>query len=100
MYKLAQHVALGPMAVAVGCAASPPAGLRPADDRPRLAGDISIAEAHGRDFGYDPGPVDGRLTAETQPPCGRTRPDTASRSRGGSAGPLVWNWPLGWTNGG
>jgi integrase len=43
-----------------------PGGLRPAYDRMLLAGDIYVAETHLRDFGYDPGPVDGRFTAETQ----------------------------------
>jgi len=43
-----------------------PMGLRPAYDRMLLAGDIYVAETHLRDFGYDPGPVDGRFTAETQ----------------------------------
>lgn len=66
MSKLAQLVALGLMAMAVGCMASQPTGLRPAYDRTLLAGDIYVAEEHLRDFGYDPGPVDGRFTAETQ----------------------------------
>jgi hypothetical protein len=43
-----------------------PTGLRPAYDRILLAGDIYVAETHLRDFGYDPGPVDGRFTTETQ----------------------------------
>jgi peptidoglycan hydrolase-like protein with peptidoglycan-binding domain len=43
-----------------------PAGLRPAYDRLLTAGDIQVAETHLRDFGYDPGPVDGVFTAETQ----------------------------------
>ena len=42
------------------------AGLQPATDRLLLAGDIYIAEAHLRDFGFDPGPVDGIYTAQTQ----------------------------------
>src|SRR5262245_28367543 len=53
----------------VACVASQakgPMGLRPASDRILLAGDIYVAETHLRDFGYDPGPVDGRFTAETQ----------------------------------
>jgi Putative peptidoglycan binding domain len=53
----------------VACVASQPRGpmgLRPAYDRLLLAGDIYVAETHLRDFGYDPGPVDGRFTAETQ----------------------------------
>jgi peptidoglycan hydrolase-like protein with peptidoglycan-binding domain len=51
------------------CAASQatgPMGLRPAYDRILAAGEIQVAEAHLRDFGYDPGPVDGVYTAETQ----------------------------------
>ena len=51
------------------CAASQatgPMGLRPAYDRLFAAGEIQVAEAHLRDFGYDPGPVDGVYTAETQ----------------------------------
>jgi hypothetical protein len=53
----------------VACVASQPRdpiGLRPTYDRMLLAGDIYVAETHLRDFGYDPGPVDGRFTAETQ----------------------------------
>jgi peptidoglycan hydrolase-like protein with peptidoglycan-binding domain len=52
-----------------GCMTVPatrPTGLRPADDRIFTAGDIQVAETHLRDFGYDPGPVDGVFTAETQ----------------------------------
>ena len=29
-------------------------------------GDIQVAEAHVLDFGFDPGPVDGIYTAQTQ----------------------------------
>jgi Putative peptidoglycan binding domain len=43
-----------------------PAGLQPAYDRILLAGDIQVAETHLRQFGYNPGPVDGVFTAETQ----------------------------------
>ena len=43
-----------------------PMGLRPANDRLLLAGDIQVAEAHLRDFGFDPGPVDGIFTTETR----------------------------------
>jgi hypothetical protein len=53
----------------VACVASQPKGPmgRPlAYDRLLLAGDIHVAEAHLRDFGFDPGPVDGIYTAETQ----------------------------------
>jgi hypothetical protein len=41
-------------------------GLQPAYDRILLAGDIQVAEAHLRDFGYDPGTVDSIYTAETR----------------------------------
>jgi hypothetical protein len=53
----------------VACVASQakgPTRLRPAHDRLLLAGDIHVAEAHLRDFGVDPGPVDGIFTAETR----------------------------------
>ena len=66
MSKLARTVAVGLMTMAVGYTAAQPTGLRPAYDRLLLAGDIYVAETHLRDFGYDPGPVDGRFTAETQ----------------------------------
>jgi peptidoglycan hydrolase-like protein with peptidoglycan-binding domain len=53
------------------CVASPPEGppagtLRPAVDRLLSRGDVQVAEAHLRDFGYDPGPVDGLYTPQTQ----------------------------------
>jgi peptidoglycan hydrolase-like protein with peptidoglycan-binding domain len=38
---------------------------RPALDRLLTQGDISVAEAHLQDFGFDPGPVDGIFTAQT-----------------------------------
>jgi hypothetical protein len=53
----------------VACVASQPrgpTGLQPANDRILLAGDIYVAEAHLRDFGFDPGPVDGVFTAHTR----------------------------------
>jgi peptidoglycan hydrolase-like protein with peptidoglycan-binding domain len=40
--------------------------VRPAVDRLLNQGDIQLAEAHLQDFGFDPGPVDGLCTAETQ----------------------------------
>jgi Putative peptidoglycan binding domain len=46
--------------------ATGPGGLQAANDRILLAGDIQVAEAHLRDFGFDPGPLDGIYTAETQ----------------------------------
>jgi peptidoglycan hydrolase-like protein with peptidoglycan-binding domain len=55
--------------VLTGCVASQtgsPAGLRPATDTLLNAGDIQVAQTHLREFGFDPGPVDGIYTAETQ----------------------------------
>jgi peptidoglycan hydrolase-like protein with peptidoglycan-binding domain len=48
-----------------------PSALTPGPDLPALdrlltAGDIQMAETRLRDFGFDPGPVDGIFTAETQ----------------------------------
>jgi murein L,D-transpeptidase YcbB/YkuD len=51
------------------CVASQPGeprALRPAPDRLLTAGDIHVAEARLRDFGFDPGLVDGVFTAQTQ----------------------------------
>ena len=39
---------------------------RPAPDRLLTKGDIQVAEARLKDFGFDPGPVDGIFTAQTQ----------------------------------
>jgi peptidoglycan hydrolase-like protein with peptidoglycan-binding domain len=39
---------------------------RPALDRFLTTGDIHVVEAHLKDFGFDPGPVDGIFTAQTQ----------------------------------
>jgi murein L,D-transpeptidase YcbB/YkuD len=39
---------------------------RPAVDRFLDRGDIQVAEAHLQDFGFDPGPIDGLYTAQTQ----------------------------------
>jgi peptidoglycan hydrolase-like protein with peptidoglycan-binding domain len=52
-----------------GCAASrslPPGTVRPAADRILTAGDIQVAQENLRAFGFDPEPVNGRFTAETQ----------------------------------
>jgi murein L,D-transpeptidase YcbB/YkuD len=38
----------------------------PALDRLLSRGDIHVAEGHLKDFGFDPGPVDGLFTAQTQ----------------------------------
>jgi putative peptidoglycan binding protein len=40
--------------------------LRPTLDRILTQGEIQVAERHLQDFGYDPGPVDGLFTAQTQ----------------------------------
>jgi peptidoglycan hydrolase-like protein with peptidoglycan-binding domain len=39
---------------------------RPALDRLLTQGDIQVAEEHLRDFGFDPGPVDGIYTPQTK----------------------------------
>jgi peptidoglycan hydrolase-like protein with peptidoglycan-binding domain len=39
---------------------------RPALDRLLTAGAIQLAETRLKDFGFDPGPVDGLFTAQTQ----------------------------------
>jgi peptidoglycan hydrolase-like protein with peptidoglycan-binding domain len=43
-----------------------PTALRPAPDRLLTRGDLQVAEARLKDFGFDPGPVDGIFTAQTQ----------------------------------
>jgi peptidoglycan hydrolase-like protein with peptidoglycan-binding domain len=43
-----------------------PGPERPAVDRLLTRGQIQVAEAHLRDFGLDPGPVDGIFTVQTQ----------------------------------
>jgi peptidoglycan hydrolase-like protein with peptidoglycan-binding domain len=68
-----------PLLLLTACAASqtgdptavPSAVLRPGPERAALdrlltRGDIQLAEEHLRDFGFDPGPVDGLLTAQTR----------------------------------
>jgi hypothetical protein len=39
---------------------------RPALDRLLTRGDLQVAPSHLTDFGFDPGPIDGRYTAQTQ----------------------------------
>jgi peptidoglycan hydrolase-like protein with peptidoglycan-binding domain len=59
----------GPLWLLTACVASQPAdptAVPPAVDRLLSAGDIQVAEAHLQTFGLDPGPVDGRFTAQTQ----------------------------------
>jgi peptidoglycan hydrolase-like protein with peptidoglycan-binding domain len=53
----------------MGCVASPPGGpprLVAATDTLLTAGDIQVAQEHLRTFGFDPGPVQGVFTAQTQ----------------------------------
>jgi peptidoglycan hydrolase-like protein with peptidoglycan-binding domain len=50
----------------VRSSAGTPEPERPALDRLLTTGDIRVAEAHLKDFGFDPGPVDGIFTAQTQ----------------------------------
>jgi peptidoglycan hydrolase-like protein with peptidoglycan-binding domain len=54
-----------PSVLLTACAASH-TGERPTLDRLLTLGDIHIAEARLRDFGFEPGPDDGTFTAETQ----------------------------------
>ncbi|HXH09543.1 MAG TPA: peptidoglycan-binding domain-containing protein [Alphaproteobacteria bacterium] len=54
-----------PLLLLTGCVMSqiaPSPGL----DRLLTQGDIQVAEQHLRDFGFDPGPVDGIFTTQTQ----------------------------------
>jgi hypothetical protein len=60
-----------PLVLLTACVSSPPGARqtgpeRPAVDRLLNRGDIQVAEVHLQDFGFDPGPVDGIYTAETQ----------------------------------
>jgi N-acetylmuramoyl-L-alanine amidase len=64
-------VVLGWLVVAllIGCAASrpqSPASIQPATDTILSSGDIQVAQEHLQAFGFDPGPVTGVYTAETQ----------------------------------
>lgn len=54
----------GPMGVR--SSAPTPGSERPSLDRLLTPGDIQVAEAHLHEFGFDPGPVDGVYTAQTQ----------------------------------
>jgi peptidoglycan hydrolase-like protein with peptidoglycan-binding domain len=58
-----------PVVLLTACVASQTGestALQPTTDRLLSAGDIQIAEEHLKTFGFDPGPVDGRFTAQTQ----------------------------------
>jgi N-acetylmuramoyl-L-alanine amidase len=43
-----------------------PAAAAPAVDRLLSQGEIQVAEEHLKNFGFDPGPVDGLFTTQTQ----------------------------------
>jgi peptidoglycan hydrolase-like protein with peptidoglycan-binding domain len=47
-------------------AALTPRSERPALDRLLTPGDIQVAQAHLKAFGFDPGPIDGVYTTQTQ----------------------------------
>lgn len=79
MKLLRMGIAGLPLLLLTACAASqtaaPTAGRpashtpgleHPAPDRLLSRGDIQIAEQHLQGFGFDPGPIDGIFTAETQ----------------------------------
>jgi peptidoglycan hydrolase-like protein with peptidoglycan-binding domain len=55
-----------PELTALQPSAPPPRPVRAAPDRLLTRGEIQVAEAHLKDFGFDPGPIDGIFTAETQ----------------------------------
>jgi N-acetyl-anhydromuramyl-L-alanine amidase AmpD len=60
-----------PLVLLTACVASrteapTPGSERAAFDRILTPGDIHVAEVHLQQFGYDPGPVDGRFTVQTQ----------------------------------
>jgi peptidoglycan hydrolase-like protein with peptidoglycan-binding domain len=48
------------------CAASQSGPERPALDRLLTRGEIQVAQTHLQEFGFDPGPIDGIFTAQTQ----------------------------------
>jgi peptidoglycan hydrolase-like protein with peptidoglycan-binding domain len=60
-----------PLILLTACVASYPGGQQagtvpPAVDRLLNRGDIQVAQTHLREFGFDPGPIDGIYTAQTQ----------------------------------
>jgi hypothetical protein len=71
MRHLWRVIAWLPLSLLTACVASqteaPTAGsYRVAYDRILTPGDIQVAETHLQEFGFDPGPVDGLFTAQTQ----------------------------------
>jgi peptidoglycan hydrolase-like protein with peptidoglycan-binding domain len=60
-----------PLVLLTACVTSHPGTyhaetIRPAVDRLLTRGDIEVAQMHLRAFGFDPGPIDGIYTAQTQ----------------------------------
>jgi peptidoglycan hydrolase-like protein with peptidoglycan-binding domain len=60
-----------PLVLLTACVASHPGlhqtgTIQPAVDRLLSRGDIQVAQTHLREFGFDPGPIDGIYTAQTQ----------------------------------
>ena len=56
-----------PLWLLTACVAAPTAEYtRPAYDRLLTSGDIQVAQARLQAFGFDPGPIDGLFTAQTQ----------------------------------
>jgi peptidoglycan hydrolase-like protein with peptidoglycan-binding domain len=55
-----------PLVLLTACVASHPGTVRPAVDRLLSRGDIQVAQTHLRAFGFDPGPIDGIYTPQTQ----------------------------------
>jgi peptidoglycan hydrolase-like protein with peptidoglycan-binding domain len=60
-----------PLVLLTACVAphpgtSPAGTIQPAVDRILTRGDIQVAQRHLQAFGFDPGPIDGIYTAQTQ----------------------------------
>jgi peptidoglycan hydrolase-like protein with peptidoglycan-binding domain len=60
-----------PLVLLTACVASHPGlhqtgTIQPAVDRLLTRGDIQVAQTHLKDFGFDPGPIDGIYTTQTQ----------------------------------
>jgi peptidoglycan hydrolase-like protein with peptidoglycan-binding domain len=60
-----------PLVLLTACVASHPGAhhagtIQPAVDRLLGRGDIEVAQTHLRAFGFDPGPIDGIYTPQTQ----------------------------------
>src|SRR5262245_44282728 len=60
-----------PLVLLTACVASHPGNhqtgtVRPAVDQILTRGDIQVAQMHLRAFGFDPGPIDGIYTTQTQ----------------------------------